>query len=180
MIVEKDKRLLIGMMICGLATGIGPAIGGFVLGTGLILLVILTFIFEFIVALPDSFLSSFRIKNITLSELYSLLLFPFLFALSGYIVGIVPAFFSSFFVAIHSAIKGEISLKICWFHTLWVMFLYAAILFSSATWSITFQTVILFFIFAGCGLVSSYLLLKWLPSILYELRFIKSKSGVTP
>ena len=180
MIIEKDKRLVIGIMICALATFIGPAIGGFVLGIGLIFLVVLTFIFEFIVALPESFLSDFRIKNITLSELNSLLLFPFLFAFSGYIVGIVPAFFSSFFVAIHSAIKGEITLKICWLHTIWVIALYAVILFASATWSITLQTVILFFVFTGCGLVSSYLLLKWFPGILYELRFIKSKSGVTP
>lgn len=180
MIIEKDNRLWIGIMICGLATSVGPAIGGFLLGVGIFLISIILYFLEFLFVFPDYFLADYRLDNINLNKFFGLLIVPFFTALGGYIFGIIPAFFSSLFTAIHSVIYGKISLWICWVHTLWVMCVYAAIFFSTSKWSVTFNSVLLFLVLCGCGLGASYFLLKWLPGVLYELRIIKSRSGVTP
>lgn len=131
---------------------LGPPIGGFVLGVGYVLVGVFVSVETII----------FGTGSPKISEYLQFLLTPILFALASYILGAVPAGISAILISCHAWLRKCLDFRIISGWITLVTFFYAMALFSGGEWAIDKTSLTLFAIFLSCGLVSGWVLYRFL------------------
>lgn len=134
------------------ATIIGPPIGGFILGIGFDVLMLGRALFE-VLSVDNRSQPSFE-------DVGGFLLVPFLFAVTSYYLGAVPAFVSGLLTWIYTIYFRKLHFSVVCVFVFLASFFWARFLFIGDDWDVGAESLKMFAVFVALGWISAYCLVR--------------------
>jgi hypothetical protein len=134
------------------ATIIGPPIGGFILGIGYDVLMLGRALFEMS--------STDNRSQPSFEGMRGFLLAPFLFAVTSYLLGAVPAFFSGLLTWIYTIYFRKLPFSAVCVFVFLASYFWARFLFIGDDWDISAESLKMFAVFLALGWISAYCLVR--------------------